>query len=103
MPSYAVEYWPLEQYKLKLAPPEREFTRHVALVTGAAGGIGSAICRRVAQDGAHLVATDIDLDGAQQLAAYLNQHCGSGRAIGVKLDVTNDNSQRVGCAQAAEP
>ena len=43
--SYAVEYWPLEQYKLKQAPPEREFARHVVLVTGAAGGIGSAICR----------------------------------------------------------
>ena len=66
--SYAVEYWPLEQYKLKLAPPEREFARHVLLVTGAAGGIGSAICRRMAQDGAHIVATDIDLAGAEQLA-----------------------------------
>lgn len=59
--SYAVEYWPLEQYKLKLAPPEREFARHVVLVTGAAGGIGSAVCRRMAQDGAHIIATDIDL------------------------------------------
>ncbi|HET8913318.1 MAG TPA: bifunctional rhamnulose-1-phosphate aldolase/short-chain dehydrogenase, partial [Ktedonobacteraceae bacterium] len=72
--SYAVEYWPLEQYKLKLAPPEREFARHVVLVTGAAGGIGSATCRRLAQDGAHIVATDIDLAGAEQLATYLNQH-----------------------------
>src|SRR5207302_10212048 len=66
--SYAVEYWPLEQYKLKQAPPEREFARHVALVTGAAGGIGSAICRRAAQDGAHIVASDIDLAGAEQPA-----------------------------------
>src|SRR5438105_14914916 len=92
MPSYAVEYWPLEQYKLKLAPPEREFARHVVLVTGAAGGIGSAICRRLAQDGAHIVATDIDLAGAEQLAAYLNQHLGAGRAIAVKMDVTNEES-----------
>src|SRR2546430_17488638 len=44
--SYAVEYWPLEQYKLKQAPPEREFARHVVLVTGAAGGIGSGPCPR---------------------------------------------------------
>ncbi len=99
--SYAVEYWPLEQYKLKMAPPEREFARHVVLVTGAAGGIGSATCRRVAQDGAHIVATDIDLAGAEQLAAYLNQHFGAGRAIAVKMDVTNEESVRAAFERAA--
>ena len=99
--SYAVEYWPLEQYKLKMAPPEREFARHVVLVTGAAGGIGSATCRRVAQDGAHIVATDIDLAGAEQLATYLNQHFGVGRAIAVKMDVTNEESVRAAFEQAA--
>jgi len=99
--SYAVEYWPLEQYKLKLAPPEREFARHVVLVTGAAGGIGSAICRRVAQDGAQIVATDIDLAGAEQLAIYLNQQFGSGRAVAVRMDVTNEESVRAAFEQAA--
>jgi rhamnulose-1-phosphate aldolase/alcohol dehydrogenase len=99
--SYAVEYWPLEQYKLKLAPAEREFARHVVLVTGAAGGIGSAICRRVAQDGAHIVAADIDLAGAEQLAAYLNQHFGAGRAIAVKVDVTNEETVRATFKHAA--
>jgi len=98
--SYAVEYWPLEQYKLKLAPPEREFARHVVLVTGAAGGIGSAICRRVAQDGAHIIATDIDLASAEQLAAYLNQQFGAGRAVAVKMDVTNEDSVRAAFEQA---
>src|SRR5947209_1768139 len=98
--GYAVEYWPLEQYKLKMAPPEREFSRHVVLVTGAAGGIGSAICRRVAQDGAHIVATDIDLASAEQLAAHLNQHFGAGRAVAVKMDVTNEESVRAAFAQA---
>lgn len=99
--SYAVEYWPLEQYKLKLAPSEREFAHQVVLVTGAAGGIGSAICRRVAQDGAHIVAADIDLAGAQKLAAYLNQHYGAGRAIAVQMDVTSEESVRAAFAQAA--
>jgi rhamnulose-1-phosphate aldolase/alcohol dehydrogenase len=99
--SYAVEYWPLEQYKLKLAPPEREFARHVVLVTGAAGGIGSAICRRVAQDGAHIVATDIDSAGAEQLATSLNQRFGVGRAIAVKMDVTNEESVGAAFERAA--
>jgi len=99
--SYAVEYWPLEQYKLKQAAPEREFSRQVVLVTGAAGGIGSAICRRVAQDGAHIVATDIDLAGAEQLASYLNMHVGAGRAIAVKMDVTSEASVCSAFTQAA--
>src|SRR3989440_9234168 len=99
--SYAVEYWPLEQYKLKQAPPEREFSRHVVLVTGAAGGIGSAICRRVAQDGAHIVATDIDLVGAEELATYLNKQFGAGCAVAVKMDVTNEESVRAAFAQAS--
>lgn len=99
--SYAVEYWPLEQYKLKQAPPEREFSRHVVLVTGAAGGIGSAVCRRLAQDGAQIVATDIDLAGAEQVVAYLNQQFGSGRAVAVKMDVTNEESVRAAFARAA--
>jgi rhamnulose-1-phosphate aldolase/alcohol dehydrogenase len=99
--SYAVEYWPLEQYKLKLAPPEREFARHVVLVTGAAGGIGSAICRRLAQDGAHIVATDIDLTGAEQLAAFINQQFGAGRAVALKMDVTNEESVRVAFEETA--
>ena len=99
--SYAVEYWPLEQYKLKLAPPEREFARRVVLVTGAAGGIGSAICRRLAQDGAHIIATDIDIASAEQLSAYLNQHYGAGRAVAVHMDVTKEESVREAFVKAA--
>jgi len=99
--SYAVEYWPLEQYKLKLAPPEREFARQVALVTGAAGGIGSAICRRLARDGAHLVIADIDLPGAQRVAEEFNQQYGAGRAAAVRMDVTDEAIVRAAFAEAA--
>lgn len=99
--SYAVEYWPLEQYKLKMAPPEREFARHVALVTGAAGGIGSAVCRRIAQDGGHIIAVDIDLAGAEQLATHLNQSFGAGCAYAVRMDVTDEASVQTAFEQAA--
>ncbi|HVA89101.1 MAG TPA: bifunctional aldolase/short-chain dehydrogenase [Chloroflexota bacterium] len=98
--SYAVELWPLEQYKLKLAPPEREFARQVVLVTGAAGGIGSAICERLARDGAHIVAADIDEAGAQVLSENLNQKFGGGRAIGVGMDVTDEDAVRLAFAEA---
>jgi rhamnulose-1-phosphate aldolase/alcohol dehydrogenase len=98
--SYAVEYWPLEQYKLTLAPPEKELARRVALVTGAAGGIGSAICARLAADGAHIVATDIDEAGASCLAEDLCRRYGEGRAVGVRMDVTDEQSVRDGFARA---
>jgi len=99
--SYAVEYWPLEQYKLKLAPPELEFARHVALVTGGAGGIGSAVCRRIAAAGGHLVVTDIDLQGAEGVAAEICRQYGAGRAVGVRMDVTDEESVRAAFAAAA--
>ncbi|HEY0756099.1 MAG TPA: SDR family NAD(P)-dependent oxidoreductase, partial [Ktedonobacteraceae bacterium] len=60
------------------------------LVTGAAGGIGSAICRRLARDGVHVIASDIDLTGAEQLAVSLQQQFGNGRAVAVHMDVTNE-------------
>src|SRR5260370_33092812 len=82
--SYAVEYWPLEQYKLKLAPPEREFARRVVLVTGAAGGIGSAIRRRGAQEGANIVATAIDLVGGEQSVDYRHPQVRAGRGWGAE-------------------
>ena len=62
--SFAVEYWPLELYKLSLAPPPGQLQGQVALVTGAAGGIGRAVLAELATAGAEIVGFDIDGDGA---------------------------------------
>ncbi len=98
--SYDVEYWPLELYKLSLLPPEAEFSRKVGLITGGAGGIGSATCRRLLAEGMHVVIADINLEGAQQLADALNQQFGEGRAIAAKVDVTSEEAVRE-CFNAA--
>src|SRR4051795_13309161 len=69
--SFAVEYWPLELYKLSLAPPPGELQGQVALVTGAAGGIGRAVSELLHAAGACIVAFDLDGEGAAEAVAEL--------------------------------
>lgn len=88
--SYNVEYWPLELYKLTLAPAEAEFSRKVAFITGGAGGIGSETARRLVSEGAHVVLADLNLEGAEKVAAEINAQYGEGRAKAVKMDVTSE-------------
>lgn len=99
--SYNIEYWPLELYKLTLAPPEAEFSRHVALVTGGAGGIGSETCRRFAEEGAHVIVADLNMEGAEKVAAEINEAYGEGRALAVKMDVTSEKQVATAYEQAA--
>ncbi|MCM3214106.1 bifunctional aldolase/short-chain dehydrogenase [Niallia taxi] len=90
--SFNVEYWPLELYKLSLAPKEAEFSRKVAFVTGGAGGIGSETCRLLASEGAHVVLADLNLEGAEKIAAEINELYGEERALAVKMDVTSEQA-----------
>lgn len=88
--AYDIEYWPLELYKLKLSPPDRDFAGKVVLVTGAASGIGRATAFRLAQDGAHVVIADINSEGGEATAAELVKKFGKNRAIFVHTDVTQE-------------
>lgn len=99
--SYNVEYWPLELYKLSLTPPEAEFTRKVAFITGGAGGIGSETARRLVSEGAHVVLADLNLEGAQKVAGEINEKYGENRAIAVKMDVTSEEAVQAAYAETA--
>lgn len=99
--SYNVEYWPLELYKLSLAPKETEFSRQVALITGGAGGIGSETARLLVSEGAHVAITDLNLEGAQRVAAEINAEYGDGRALAIKMDVTNEEQIKEAYSQCA--
>ena len=71
--SFAIEYWPLELYKLAQAPPPGELQGQVALVTGGAGGIGRAIGDALAAAGACVVAFDLDQAGAEEAVAAVRR------------------------------
>ena len=87
--AFAVEYWPLELYKLTLRPPERELAGRVVVITGGASGIGRATAYRMAQEGAHVVILDINREGAEGVAADLTSRYGEGRGMAAPCAVTD--------------
>ncbi|MEI3606466.1 bifunctional aldolase/short-chain dehydrogenase [Pseudogracilibacillus sp. SE30717A] len=98
--AYNVEYWPLELYKLTLAPPEAEFSRKVALITGGAGGIGSACVERLAKEGAHVVIADLNEEGAKKVANSMNEKYGAYTCLPLKMDVTKEREVKEAYKQA---
>jgi rhamnulose-1-phosphate aldolase/alcohol dehydrogenase len=89
---FEVEYWPLEIYKLQLKPAPRELAGKVVVVTGGASGIGRATARRLAEDGAHVVIFDINLEGAEKVAQELNRKHGYRRGMAVHCNVTSEEA-----------
>src|SRR3954466_3108765 len=84
--TFRIEYWSLEEAKLARMPKPKPLATRVALVTGAASGIGKAIAGRLAAGGACVVVADLDLQKAAAAAAEI----GSGDvAIGVAADVSD--------------
>ncbi|WP_066302765.1 bifunctional rhamnulose-1-phosphate aldolase/short-chain dehydrogenase [Arthrobacter luteolus] len=84
--KFRIEYWALEEAKLARMPKPRSHATRIALVTGAASGIGKAIATRLAAQGACVVIADLNLEAAEQVAAELG---GPDTAIGVRADVTD--------------
>lgn len=90
--AFAIEYWPLERYKLAQAPPRGELAGRVAVITGGASGIGRATARLLAERGAHVVVADLNADGAADVAEELTTAYGPRRALAVHVDVTSEDA-----------
>ncbi|MGY1835975.1 bifunctional aldolase/short-chain dehydrogenase [Blastococcus sp. SYSU DS0510] len=84
--KFRIEYWALEEAKLQRMPKPKPLAARVALVTGAASGIGKAIAERLAAEGACVVVADLDLQKATDAAAGIGN---SDVAIGVAADVSD--------------
>ena len=95
--KFAVEYWQLEEDKLKRRPAPKPLAGKVVLVTGGASGIGLSTVNLLAGHGAYLVVADLDADACRAVADELG---GADAAIGVAMDVTDPEAVAVGIAAA---
>ncbi|HWK90806.1 MAG TPA: bifunctional aldolase/short-chain dehydrogenase [Luteimicrobium sp.] len=86
--KFRIEYWALEEAKLARRPKPKPLATRIALVTGAASGIGKATATRLAAEGACVVIADLDLAKAQEAAAEIG---GPDVAVGVRADVTDED------------
>jgi rhamnulose-1-phosphate aldolase/alcohol dehydrogenase len=84
--KFRIEYWALEEAKLQRMPKPKPLATRVALVTGAASGIGKAIAHRLAREGACVVVVDLDLQKATAAATEIGS---TDVAVGVAADVSN--------------
>ncbi len=88
--QFRAEYWELELYKRTLLPPEKELARRVAVITGAARGIGLGIADRFLAEGACVVLHDLDGERLELAADDLSRRHGPGRTLAVPGDVTSE-------------
>jgi len=80
---------------------DRNLQDKIAIVTGGAQGLGAAICHRLAQEGAHVVVADINLAGAEQVAAAIMAETDR-RAVAVRVDVTDETQVEAGVQRAVD-
>jgi rhamnulose-1-phosphate aldolase/alcohol dehydrogenase len=87
--AFDIEYWLLEEAKLQRMPRPRALAGRVALVTGSGGGIGKAVARRFAEEGACVVLTDLDAERLAAARAEFEKAFGRDAVGAVRLDVTD--------------
>jgi rhamnulose-1-phosphate aldolase/alcohol dehydrogenase len=87
--AFNIEYWLLEEAKLQRMPKPKALSGRIALVTGSAGGIGKAIAKKFAEEGACVIINDINEERLQGATEEFQKIFGKDSAASVKLDVTS--------------
>jgi rhamnulose-1-phosphate aldolase/alcohol dehydrogenase len=99
--AFNIEYWLLEEAKLQRMPKPKPLSGKVALVTGSAGGIGKAIAKKFAEEGACVVLNDINQERLDSASAEFKKLFGSDIASSTLLNVTDEKSITSAYANAA--
>jgi len=104
--AFDIEYWLLEEAKLRRMPPEKELARQIIVVVGAGSGIGKEVALRLVKEGAHVVCADLNQAAAEATAKEITDRLGMGigvagsgisrcgPAIGLGVDITNRENVR---------
>ena len=90
--AFNIEYWLLEEAKLQRMPKPKALSGRIALVTGSAGGIGKAIAKKFATEGACVVINDINQERLDAAVAEFQKQFGKDVVASVILDVTNNDT-----------
>lgn len=100
--AFRIEYWDLEEAKLRRMPKEKELAGRVALITGAAGGIGSAIAKKFLEQGSCVILTDIDKKSLEKVNQQLSNKFGDDLVKSIIMDVTKENEVKVAVNRSIE-
>jgi rhamnulose-1-phosphate aldolase/alcohol dehydrogenase len=90
--AFDIEYWLLEEAKLQRMPKPKALSGRIALITGSAGGIGKAIAKKFAEEGACVVLNDINAERLESAAQEFNKTFGRDTAASTLLNVSDSTS-----------
>src|SRR5450432_110305 len=92
--AFRIEYWQLEEAKIRRQPPEKELSRQVCLVFGGGNGVGRESVLLAVRRGAHVAVADKDLEAAKLVAAEAQKIAGKETAIAIGIDIRDRESIR---------
>src|SRR5437016_7306318 len=92
--AFRIEYWQLEEAKIRRQPPEKELSRRVVVVVGGGNGVGQATAWQASERGAHVVVTDRDKDAAARTAADLQKTANKEAVTVVSIDIRDREAIR---------
>lgn len=92
--AFRIEYWKLEEAKIRRQPPEKELSRRIALIVGGASGIGREVALLAATRGAHIVIADRDAKAAEAVAEEVKVLAGKESVIATAIDICDRRTIR---------